>query len=89
MRHSHTMAVIQPGLFLIMKRFPERKDVLRDMYLQNDAFKTLCDDYSKCKSAIDHWTRCGDELAHDRYREYVDLMRDLESELLQRLGELP
>lgn len=80
------MSVIQPGLFLIMQRFPDHKDLLRYMYLHNETFQTICDDYRKCISARDHWTQSRHELAPNRYREYKELMRELESEIQQRLA---
>jgi hypothetical protein len=82
------MPVIHPGLFLIMQRFPDHKDVLRQLHHQNEPFQTLCDDYKKCKSALDHWALSKHELAPDRYREYLELKKDLESEIQQRLSGL-
>ena len=45
------MAVIHPGLFLIMQRFPAERDHLRSLYLNSQSFQTLCDDYQKCMDA--------------------------------------
>jgi len=83
------MPVIHPGLFLIMQRFPDHKDLLRQLYHQNVPFQTLCDDYRKCKSALDHWAQSGHELAPDRCREYWELIKDLESETQQKLSRWP
>lgn len=83
-----TMSVIQPGLFLIMQRFPGHKDALRHLYLHNETFQTICDDYRNCQSALDHWTKSVHELAPDRYREYSVLIQDLESEIQQQLNGL-
>ncbi len=80
------MPVIHPGLFLIMQRFPDHKDAMRHLYLHNESFQTICDDYRKCKSALDYWTQSGHELAPDRYREYSGLIQDLEPEIQQRFS---
>jgi hypothetical protein len=51
------MPVIHPSLFLIMKCFPERENILRRLYLGNKTFKSICDDYQKCAEAVDYWNR--------------------------------
>lgn len=82
------MAVIHPGLFLIMQRFPAQKDALRQMYLSNPSFQTLCEDYQKCMRAMDHWTRSGHALAPERSRDYQDLLQGLENEIEEFIGAL-
>ncbi|WP_419662274.1 hypothetical protein Dvar_27280 [Desulfosarcina variabilis str. Montpellier] len=79
------MSVINPGLFLIMQRFPSAKDNLRQMYLSSPSFQSLCDDYQKCTEAIEHWTRSGHDQASERSREYRELRKSLESEIKERI----
>lgn len=81
------MSVIHHGLFLIMQRFPDRKDALRHLYLNRESFQIICDDYRACSMALNHWTQSKHEQAAARSREYSELLRDLESEINQSLGE--
>jgi uncharacterized protein YdcH (DUF465 family) len=84
---NNTIPVIQPGLFVIMQRFPQYRDALRHLYLNNESFQTICDDYRKCSNALSHWTQSKHEEAPERCSEYLGLLRDLESEIKQSLGE--
>ena len=80
------MSVIHPGLFLIMHRFPNNKDALRRLYLTSHSFQTLCDDYQKCKGALDHWMSSSHDQAAERSRDYHGLLHDLENEIEELLG---
>lgn len=82
------MSVIRSGLFLIMRRFPARRDALRRMYLSNASFQTLCEDYQRCTQALEHWTRSGHFLAPERSRNYQELLQGLEMEIEDLLGAL-
>ncbi len=81
------MAVIHPGLFLIMRRFPAHKDALRHMYLSSESFQLLCRNYHKCSDALDHWTQSKHEEASNRQQEYSELKTELEQEIIQSLEE--
>ena len=80
------MAIIHQGLFLIMHRFPDHKDALRRMFHQSDSFYTLCEDYQKCESALKFWGQSDHETALDRRLEYLEMIKDLEAEIQQRLS---
>ena len=82
------MTVIQPGLFLIMQRFPERKDILRNMFLSSKSFKSTCKDYQRCSEALAYWAESKNEKAPYRYREYFALLQELESDIIQSLPEV-
>ena len=82
------MSVIHPGLFLIMQRFPSKKDHLRSMYTSSPSFQTLCEDYQKCTEAIAFWKRSDADQALDRFREYQSLRQDLEGEIEERIGAM-
>ena len=79
------MAVIRPGLFAVIERFPRRKDDVRELFKKNDSFQTLCEDYWKCAEALQYWKQSTSEEAITRRKEYTKLLRDLESEILQNL----
>ena len=80
------MPVIHQGLFLIMRRFPDHKDALRNMFLQNKSFYTICEDYQKCESAVKYWGQSDHETALVRRLEYLEMIKDLEVEIQQRLS---
>ncbi len=76
------MAVIRPGLFLIMQRFPDRKDLLRKRYLSSENFQAICKDYHICSEALTYWAESEHEKAPDRYNEYLELMHEMESDII-------
>ena len=81
------MAVIHPGLFLVLRRFPERKDDLRQIYYKSKSFQSVCHNYQKCSEAIRYWDKSEHEEAADRHQEYKDLLHDLELEIIEHLKE--
>ena len=81
------MTVIHPGLFLVMQRFPYKKDVLRHMYLTSKTFQAFCDDYRKCTDALKYWTQSNHEEAEKRSREYMELRENLESEIIEIIND--
>ncbi len=81
------MAVIDPGLFLVMQSFPERKDALRRMYRISESFQSICHSYQQCSEALRYWANSDHEKAPDRRLEYSELMQELEHEIIQSLEE--
>ena len=81
------MAVIHPSLFLLMNRFPDRKDALRQKYRSSESFQSICWSYKKCKEALEHWTQSKHKEASKRQREYTELLKELELEIIQSLEE--
>jgi len=81
------MTVIQPSLFTLFDRFPERKETIKALFKKNESFKTLCEDYHRCAAALQHWNQFLDEDAPVRMREYETLLRELEEEILQNVNE--
>jgi hypothetical protein len=81
------LPVIHPGLFLIMQRFPERKDALRRMYRSCESFRSICNSYQQCSEALRHWVKSEHKESPNRQREYSELMQELEQEIIQSLEE--
>ena len=79
------MRVIHPGLFLVMKHFPNRKSDLRQMYRSSESFRALCQNYQKCAKAMNYWEKSKKEEAPDRLREYTALLQELELEIMDNL----
>jgi hypothetical protein len=81
------MTVIHPGLFLILQRFPDRKDALRQMYRESGSFQPICYQYQQCSAAIRYWSKSEKPEALDRQREYMMLLHELELEIINSLAE--
>ena len=79
------MAVIQPGLFLLMQRFPDKKDELRHMFLNSKSFQSICKDYQRCSDALAYWAKSEQENAPELHREYCLLLQELESDIIRGL----
>jgi hypothetical protein len=79
------MTVIPPSLFIVLKRFPERKDCIKRLFRENDNFQSICEDYRNCAEAVRYWNRSESEEAPARREEYAALLRDLEEEILENL----
>ncbi len=82
------MTVIQPGLFLIMQRFPDRKDVLRHRFRSSESFQSICKDYQRCSEALIYWAKSEHEKALDRHREYLVLLHEMESDIIKSLDDV-
>jgi hypothetical protein len=81
------MAVIQPSLFFLFDRFPEKKENIKTLFEENESFKTLCEDYHQCAEALRFWNQSSSEDAPARVREYRALLQELEEEILKNVNE--
>lgn len=81
------MPVIQTSLFSVIKRFPDRKDIVKRLFKESENFKAVCEDYQECAKALHHWDRSDSEEASVRRAEYSALLQELEAEILQCLTE--
>ncbi len=70
-----------------MKRFPDRKDTVKQLFKESETFQSVCEDYRRCAEALRHWNESASEEAPARREEYAALLRDLEAEILQNLNE--
>ena len=82
------MTVIQPGLFLIMRRFPDHKDVLRHRFLSSESFQSICKDYHRCSEALIYWAKSEHEQAPKLYLEYLVLLHEMESDITNSLEKV-
>ena len=79
------MTIITPGLFLVMNRFPDRRNALRQLYRSSESFESLCLNYQKCSDALVYWGKSEGKQATDRHEEYSELLLELELEIIQSL----
>ena len=77
------MSVIQPGLFMVIERFPDCRNKVMRLYGSNDSFRSLCTSYQQCTTAVRYWAK----QATQRHREYLALRQELEMEILQFCAE--
>lgn len=86
------MNKINSDIIAVIKRFPDRKDVLQKLYRKSEDFQTMCEDYHKCRQASDYWSQPDrnqpDKKTAVKHREeYAVLLVELESEIIQTLDE--
>ncbi len=79
------MAVIQSNVFYVVKRFPDHKNMILKFFRENQNFQTICEDYRRCTQALTQWNQSSSEKAPVRSKEYADLLRELEQEVLRYL----
>jgi predicted enzyme involved in methoxymalonyl-ACP biosynthesis len=72
-----------------MKRFPDNKDALRQMYRASKSFQSICQNYQKCSEALNYWAESEDENAPEREKEYSELLQELELEITISLENSP
>lgn len=75
------MTVIQLSLFLVLERFPDCRDAFRQLYVKDDGFQSLCENYRQCLAALRYWSGSRDADAAERQREYLTIQHELEREL--------
>lgn len=81
------LSVAPPGLPSVLDRFPNHRKTVSQLGKNNETFRTLCNDYQKCKVALQHWTRSEEDGAEDRREEYEAVQRELEAEILRYLED--
>lgn len=81
------MAVIQPGLFMVLERFPDHRNTVSRLYGSSDFFRSLCTSYQQCTTAARYWAKAESAEASQRHREYLALLHELEMEILQYFAE--
>jgi hypothetical protein len=68
-------------LCLLREAFPGRDRLVEKAYRDNRVFRELCDDYRRCRDALDSWQQRKDEGTEERLREYTELLAELAAEI--------
>ena len=68
-------------LRLLQEAFPGRDRLVDQAYRDNRSFRELCDDYRRCRAALEGWQRQQDEVTEERSREYTELLAELATEI--------
>jgi len=74
------------ALASVLENFPEAAARIRELFLQNPYFRSLCEDYRECLANYRHWQQAASEDASDYRKIYGDLLQELEQEVRQSLG---
>ena len=83
------MSSIVPHIARIRRLFPERAEEIPRLALQNDAFRTICEDYGMALEALTRLEIRNHPLDLERILEYRVLIRDLERELREAIARSP
>ena len=81
------MGVINSAIFIILERFPDRKDAIKRLFSSNGEFQTLCEDFRQCNRALAYWSQSSKTNAQVRRKEYEVLQGELETEIHRFLNE--
>jgi hypothetical protein len=76
-----------PLLSHVYSRFPDQKAVILRLLQDSDSFRTLCRDYQECGNALAYWKRTTAGEAPLRRKEYGELLKELEQEIVDHLQE--
>jgi hypothetical protein len=79
------MTVVPPGLFIVMKQFPDHKEAVKRLFAESENFQSVCEDYRICSEALRYWNQSASEEATARREEYAGILQDLEGEILGNL----
>jgi hypothetical protein len=79
------MTVIRPSLFIVMKQFPDHKEVIKRLFMESENFRNICEDYRLCDEALRNWDHSTSEERTARREEYAAILRELEKEILENL----
>jgi hypothetical protein len=72
----------------ILDRFPDKSEILIALMARNSEFLGMCEDHEECMKALRYWARSNEPDANGRAREYRDLVRQLEKEIVQAAADL-
>ena len=81
------MGVINSAIFIILERFPDRKDAIKRLFSANGEFQTLCEDFRQCNQALVYWSHSNKTEAPARRKEYEEIQGELETEIYRFLNE--
>ena len=66
---------------MIRAMFPDQEQLVARAYRNNRSFRELCDDYSKCVAALEHWKKLETKTSAPRCEEYNELLKELRGEI--------
>lgn len=79
--------IIHPIIPILIKRYPDKRKAIINLYNNSTTFQTVCEDYQKCGEALKHWLESTSDEALRRVPEYEELMQSLEAEITYYLNK--
>lgn len=71
-----------------MLRWPALREVLASRAETDVQFASLCEIYAEAHGALEAWQRSGHALAPARASEYLEILAEIESDILDRIDAL-
>ena len=71
-------------LDLISLRFPNHKELIKELFSESESFHSLCEDYYDCRKVLDESIKNSDK-SNDLRKEYQVMLLEIEDELLERI----
>lgn len=81
------MEVIQADIFLIISLFPNEKDLILKLMLEDAKFRDICEDYKICFLTLKRLDQSTSVEKTKHRQEYQILLKELEHEIKQYLFE--
>ena len=81
------MASEKKVLNTVIKRFPESRLQIVELFHQSDFFRSICEDYAVCFEVIKRLESSKQMTKKGYNKEYKILLEELEKELISRLSE--
>jgi len=81
------MASKKEVLHQVIRKFPDSCQLITELFDSSDYFKSLCKDYADCLQVIEQFEISDKMKKRGYYREYEELLEELEQELSARLKE--
>ena len=74
------------GLARLMLRWPDRRAVLKERFVNDPSVSELCEAYETACEAITYWTKSAAEIAGQRREEYRALAAETEQDILRLIS---
>ena len=80
------MYVVHESVFIVSRHFSAHSTIIQLLFQRSDAFRETCLDYHECNKALNYWSSLASREALLRQKEYSDLLKELEKEILQAVS---
>jgi hypothetical protein len=71
-------------LKLIITRFPNHQNCIKELFDESESFRSLCEDYFDCRRVLDETIKNSNR-SSDLRKEYQVMLSEIEDELLERI----
>lgn len=82
-------AIRRPELALVLALFPEQSLTIRKLFLRNESFRGLSEDYALARAALARFEALPDAGQRPEVPEYRAVIRELETEIAVMLSDPP